>query len=384
MKALIHYSEIGLKGLNRDFFEDKLLENIREALTHAKVKARVEREHGRINCEFGEKDKGKCEVALKKVFGIKYFAFAEDAPLSEKGILDGAEVLLKNLKKNGAKKIASVAKRSDKNFALDSNELNKKIGTLAVKLGFGIDLDNPDARIFTEITSKRAYLYIEKISGLAGLPVGSSAKTLCLFSGGIDSVVAAFLMMKRGSHVDFLHFHALRDGKEVLNSKIKKLIESLNAYQTSSELYIAPYHTFQLEIGRKVDERVELVLFRNFMLRIAQEIALRDGYSAIITGDSLGQVASQTGENLLAANFGVEIPVFRPLISFDKDEIIEIARKIGTFDLSVEKYKDCCSIISRKPATAVRPEKFRKELSKVDLQGIIAKTLEEIEVQKIT
>ncbi|HIH17367.1 MAG TPA: tRNA 4-thiouridine(8) synthase ThiI, partial [Nanoarchaeota archaeon] len=134
----------------------------------------------------------------------------------------------------------------------------------------------------------------------------------------------------------------------------------------------------------KVDERVELVLFRNFMLRIAQEIALRDGYSAIITGDSLGQVASQTGENLLAANFGVEIPVFRPLISFDKEEIVEIARKIGTFDLSVEKYKDCCSIISRKPATAVRPEKFRKELSKVDLQGIIAKTLEEIEVQKIT
>jgi len=384
MKSIIHYSEIGLKGLNRDFFEEKLLENICAALKRVGVVARVEREHGRITCEFGEEDKGKCEETLKKIFGVKYFAFAEDTVLSEKGILDGAEILLNGFKKSGVKKVASVAKRSDKNFHLDSNELNRKIGALAVKLGFGIDLDNPDARIFTEITPKRAYLYTEKIQGLAGLPVGSSAKTLCLFSGGIDSAVAAFLMMKRGSHVDFLHFHALRTGKEVLSSKITKLVGNLNTYQFSSTLYNASYHSYQLGVSGKVDERVELVLFRNFMLRIAQEIALRDGYSAIITGDSLGQVASQTGENLLAANFGVEIPVFRPLISFDKDEIIEIARKIGTFDLSVEKYKDCCSIISRKPATAVRPEKFRKELSKVDIQGIIAKTLEEIEVQKIT
>ena len=384
MKSIIHYSEIGLKGLNRDFFEEKLLENICAALKRVGVVARVEREPGRITCEFGEEDKGKSDETLKKIFGVKFFAFAEDTVLSEKGILDGAEILLNGFKKSGVKKVASVAKRSDKNFHLDSNELNRKIGALAVKLGFGIDLDNPDARIFTEITPKRAYLYTEKIQGLAGLPVGSSAKTLCLFSGGIDSAVAAFLMMKRGSHVDFLHFHALRTGKEVLSSKITKLVGNLNTYQFSSTLYNASYHSYQLGVSGKVDERVELVLFRNFMLRIAQEIALRDGYSAIITGDSLGQVASQTGENLLAANFGVEIPVFRPLISFDKDEIIEIARKIGTFDLSVEKYKDCCSIISRKPATAVRPEKFRKELSKVDIQGIIAKTLEEIEVQKIT
>ncbi len=384
MKALIHYSEIGLKGQNRDFFEEKLLENIRTALKRFGVGARVEREHGRITCEFEEKDKSRCTGVLKKIFGIKYFAFAEDATLSEKAILEKTEIILKNLKKDGVKKLASVARRSDKNFPLDSNELNRKIGALAVKLGFGIDLDNPDARIFTEITSRKAYLYTEKIPGLGGLPVGSSARTLCLFSGGIDSVVAAFMMMKRGSHVDFLHFHALRDGKEVLGSKIKKLVEKLNEYQSSSRLYLVPYHSYQFGISGRVDERVELVLFRNFMLKLAQELALREGYSALITGDSLGQVASQTGENLFAANSGVEIPVFRPLISFDKDEIIEIARKLGTLELSVQKYKDCCSIISRKPATAVKPEKFKRELSKVDLQTIIAKTIAEVEAHKIT
>lgn len=384
MKSLIHYSEIGLKGQNRDFFEEKLLENIRAALRRVGVKARAEREHGRITCEFGEKDKNKCEAVLKKLFGIKYFAFVEEAALSEKAILERTEIILKNLKRKGVKKIASVARRSDKNFPLDSNELNRKIGALGVKLGFGIDLDNPGARIFTEITSKKAYIYSEKILGLGGLPVGSSARTLCLFSGGIDSVVAAFLMMKRGSRVDFLHFHALRDGKEVLRSKIKKLVEALNEYQFSSKLYLVPYHSYQLGVSGKVDERIELVIFRNFMLRVAQDLATSGGYSALITGDSLGQVASQTGENLLAANSGVEIPVFRPLISFDKDEIVEIARKLGTLDLSVQKYKDCCSIISQKPATAVKPEKFRRELSKVDFQTIIAKALEEAEVHKIT
>ena len=295
-----------------------------------------------------------------------------------------ARALLSDLKKKGVKKVASIAKRSDKRFPLDSNELNRKIGDVAVKLGFGIDLDEPDAQILTEITSKRAYIYTEKISGLGGLPVGTSARTLCLFSGGIDSAVAAFLMMKRGSNVDFIHFHALRDEKEVLESKIKKLIDKLNEYQFSSNLYVVPYHTFQLEVGRKVDERVELVLFRNFMLRVAQELAMRKGYAALITGDSLGQVASQTGENLAAANFGVTLPVFRPLISFDKDEIVEVARKIGTFDLSVQKYKDCCSIISRTPATAVKMEKFEKEIAKIDLGNLVQKILSQMGEFKIS
>jgi tRNA uracil 4-sulfurtransferase len=337
MKVLVHYSEIGLKGRNRRFFESKLIENIKSKLKTEKILIK----NKRILIESKE-TKTKLIEKLSEIFGISSFSFIEEVESVEDKIVKKVVSLVKKLK---IRKLSLVTKRSDKKFPLTSVELNKKIGSeVGVKINF-----KEGVKVFTEVTKSKTYIYFEKFKGLNGLPVGSSGKVVCLFSGGIDSCVAAYLMMKRGCKVDFLHFHALRNVEEVKKSKIFKLLNSLNKYQNNSKLHCVSYLDYQLSV--KVDERYDVVVFKNFMLKYAD--SLKD-YKGIVTGDSLGQVASQTLDNLKSSKFKIDNLILSPLMGMDKQEIIELAKKIGTYEDSIKEYKDCCSIISKKPSTSVK------------------------------
>lgn len=386
MKAVIHYSEIALKGKNRSFFENKLVNNIKLTLKREEIEpTKVEREYGRIICSFKKNDDAKkIENALAHVFGINYFSFSEESKSTVDSILKKSVGIMKKIKREGKESISLSTKRSDKKFPLTSLELNKKIGEEANRLGLKINFSHPDETIFMEITEKKTYFYTKRTPGLSGLPVSSSGKVLVMLSGGIDSAAIGWLMMKRGCKVDFLHFHALRNNKDVLNSKIKKIIDILNAYQTSSKIFTVPYHNFHISTLGKIPDKLDVVVFKNFMWRVAEEIAAKNNYKAIVTGDSIGQVASQTLDNITASDYGIRIPILRPLISYDKQEIVDLAKKIGTFEESIKDYKDCCSIISRKPATAVKIDKLKGVLSKIDMDGIIKESLAEMEVFKIS
>ncbi|MBI4918854.1 7-cyano-7-deazaguanine synthase, partial [archaeon] len=233
-------------------------------------------------------------------------------------------------------------------------------------------------KIFIELT-KKAYIYTEKIQAHGGLPVGSSGKVICLLSGGIDSPVAAWLAMRRGCKVDFLHFHTFQENKQVLGTKIENLVKKLNEYQGRSRLFLIPYHIYQFE-SLNTNERIDLVLFKNFILRMAQEIAIKEDYKAIITGDNLGQVASQTLQNLQATSYCVNTLILRPVITYTKDEIIKLAQEIGVYEESIKEYKDCCSILSKKPLTRASIEQVESALGKIDIKEITNKSLEKLEV----
>ena len=369
MKVLVHYNEIGLKGRNRAYFENRLINNIREKIKFNNLK----KEEKRVIFDTNEDIN-----ILKDVFGISHFSIVEEVENKVDKILDKAESLMGDAKRLGLK-----TNRSDKKFPLTSIELNTKIGEIANNKGIKIDFSNAEKTIYIEITNKNAYIYSEKIKGLGGLPIGVSGKVLLLFSGGIDSALAAFLLMKRGCKVDFLHFHALRNNNEVMDSKIINILNILKKYQEEIKLYLVPYHNYQLSVMEKFDDKLDVVMFRNFILRFGQLIAKKKKYKGIGTGDNLGQVASQTLDNLNAAGYRVTLPILRPLLTFDKQEIIDLAKKIGTYEESIKIYKDCCSIISKKASTSVKIKSVEENLEKIDFDKIIEKSLEEMEIRKI-
>ncbi|MCS7136422.1 MAG: tRNA uracil 4-sulfurtransferase ThiI [Nitrososphaerota archaeon] len=375
--ALVHYGEIGTKGTNRPLFENALVENIKRAL---KDKAsEVLRLRGRILVKPEPNvDSEEIKQGLGKVFGIAWFALAYE---SEQNIDTMVKDILKRLTEHGikAKSFMVHTKRADKNFPYTSLEVNKIIGARILEsTGMNVDLENPDATIFIELVNGKAYLYFERVKGLGGLPVGVSGKVLSLLSGGLDSPVAAWLMMKRGCHVDFLHLHALRNAQEVRESKIFEIFRYLSSFCRDSKLFVAPFYKF-LEKTLNAPIKLELVLFRKFMLKLAEVLAKREGYLGIVTGDSIGQVASQTLRNIWSAQRGLDLPVYRPLLTYDKEEIIRLAKHIGTYELSLKGYKDCCSIIARHPETSSKPDIVQDIWDKLGLEDAVTETLTLIE-----
>ena len=373
--VVIHHAEIGLKKGNFPYFERKLLENIKKIAEKKKVKiGKIRREEKRLLCDFGSSEKNMEDV-LKHVFGIKYFAFIEEIAIDITKMENHVE---KILKKENPQTIAFSTKRSDKNFKLTSLETNKRFGEISNKLGIKVNYRKPELTIFTEITSKGIYIYTKRIEGYGGLPVETSGKVLCLLSGGMDSIVASWLMMRRGCHVDFLHFHAFNNNEKIKNSKITKIVDLLNKYQIKSNLYVLPYSTYQLDASGKFDEKYDVILFKHYILKVAEAFAKKNNYFAIVTGDNLGQVASQTIENLSVTEQGINIPLFRPLLTFDKQEIINLLKKFNGYNLGIEKYKDCCSIIARKASTKTKLDYFKKILSSVKINNLIEKSLGEV------
>lgn len=386
---IIHYAEIALKGENRRSFENRLVENIKHAFIGLEFK-KIERLSGRILVTvFPENKIENFERALNNVFGISHFSFGweVDADLEEiKKIL--SDVLRKEISRRMERKktvstFRVTASRAEKNFPLTSDEINYKIGEYIFEelgLGLKVNLKNPDINCFIEIVGKKALLYFDKIKGVGGLPVGVSGKVLSLISSGFDSPVAAWRLMKRGARVHYIHFHSYpRTSKASINN-VKNLVKILDKYQFGSKLYLAPLLDIQREIFSKCGERLRIILYRRFMFRIAEALAVEIKAGALVTGESLGQVASQTLENIGVVNNAVSIPVFRPFIGTDKIEIIDQAKKIGTYEFSSQPYEDCCSLFTpRHPATKARLEQVRFEESKLDSEKLIKEAIERIE-----
>ena len=381
-KFVIHYHEIALKGKNRPFFERKLIDNIKKKIEVIQWR----KDMTRFVIET-RKDEN-VEEKLAKVFGIEKFAKVKELDRKGNGKERGSSI--ENLKNAFSdflsskdlpkgKSIRIRVKRADKTFPFTSPEIERELGAIAVSHGYRIDLKNPDHEFFVEIAEK-IYLYSSSDvkEGAGGLPVSTSGKAICMLSGGIDSPVASYLVMKRGMHTDFIHFHAFPENSTVLESKMLKLISKLHEYLPDpTRVFLVPYYHFQLKFAGT--GKYELVLFKRFMLRVSEAIAEKFGYDAIVTGESLAQVASQTIYNLKVIYHRSRVLSLHPLVGMDKKEIIQLAKKIGTYNISIQDYRDCCSIVSRHPATKVKISTVEKIEGEKGMEDVVKKTLEDIE-----
>jgi thiamine biosynthesis protein ThiI len=379
--VLIHYGELGLKGLNRPFFEKKLVENLRKAIEGLEFQ-KIRRIQGRIILELNEKTNlAELEKSLMKVFGIAWFAFCYETNPTLEGIKNLAAEKF-NFKKGIKVKVS--AKRADKNLPFTSMDVNRELGAyLKEKFRVDISLKNPEKEIFVELANGKAYIFDRKIKGLYGLPVGVSGKVLHLLSGGIDSPVAAWLLMKRGCEVDFLHFHAFEKFDEKKNSKILNLAKILSQYCFKTRIFFVPFYPFQAE-AVEAPPKYRLILFRRFMVRVAEEIANQHGIKALGTGENLAQVSSQTLENMAVISKATSLPILRPLLTYEKSEIIELAKRIGTFQISITPYKDCCTLfLAKHPVTKANPKLVETFEERMNLKLAIDESLEKTEIIEI-
>jgi len=383
-KVLVHYDEIFLKGNQRFYFEDKLIENIKKSADLQKVKiTSAVKKHSSVLCIFND-SKEKINETLKCVFGIKDFSYVEEVGKDFDKIHAKVKEILAKFKKDGQTKVSFNIKRADEKFKLSSDEINKKFRETASQLGIKLDYEgNSPAKIYTRIYSDTVYISSEVIEGYGGLPVGTSGKVLVLLSGGIDSPVAAWQMIKRGCNVDFLHVHSYRTNEEAKKSKIVKFVELLNKYQFKSRLYLLPYHNYDFHMMGKETGGDDLVLFKHYILKIAEKLAIKNAYGAIVNGDNLGQVASQTLDNLKAASQGITTQIFRPLLTYDKEEIVNLARKIGTYKISLEEYKDCCSILAKNPNTKTKVEKLKESADNSQVEDLIRNSMKEVSLYPV-
>ncbi|XOB40696.1 MAG: tRNA uracil 4-sulfurtransferase ThiI [Candidatus Nealsonbacteria bacterium] len=373
---ICHYHEIGLKGKNRWFFEERLVKNIKRVLPKDSFDF-VKRISGRIIVRVSKKgvrQEKKIKEALKNVFGIVYFAFAHSCEQKIEIIKKKAFEILKTKK---FKSFRISTQRSKKEFHLTSPEVNEKVGEFIVKkLKKKVDLKKPGVNLFIEIVEKYVFLYSLKIKGRGGLPLGVSGKAVVLLSGGIDSPVAAFFAMKRGIKVIFVHFHAHPYTDKASIEKTKRIVKVLNKFQFNSKLYLIPFADIQKEILLNTLSKLRVILYRRFMLLISQEIARKERALALVTGESVGQVASQTLENIKAVAEASKIPILRPLICHDKEEIIARAKDIGTFNISILPYQDCCTrFLPRYPETRADLKQVKLAEKKLNCKKLINKAL---------
>ena len=376
---LIHYNEIGLKGKNRPIFIDRLAKRVERAASlfcEAKVKKRT----GRLILETtGLKDSDALIEALGKVFGLAYFARAQKIPLDLEAATKTALDMIAPLK------IKNFRVRTRKSFPstpVSTREWDKTIGSkIQARRHLPVDLEHPDLTVHIEVIPREAWVYVEKIPGPGGLPISSLGRVAALLSGGIDSPLAAWRIMKRGCEVVFIHFHGVPYLSRASADKAEDLVQVLNSYQLGSRLYMVPFGNLQKEIVLATQPEYRVVLYRRFMTRIGERIAKLENARALVTGESLGQVASQTLPNLAAIEDAVQIPILRPLIGMDKAEIIEQAKGIDTFDISIEPDQDCCSLfVPKHPAIRSQAGHLRGIESRLPVNEMIEKVIHETEI----
>ena len=380
---LVRYGELSLKGRNRKTFEDLLLTNMRSRL--------ADLPHGRITKTFGRiylETKGNWAALaqrLQGVFGIVSVSPVLKRELDLDQIKEGAALVIQD---TPGQTFKVEARRTNKAFPLTSPELCNALGGHLLKNfpHLKVDVHNPDFVLNVEIRQEGAFLYSQVIPCLGGLPAGSSGKGLLLLSGGIDSPVAGFLSMKRGVTIEGLHFYSYPFTSERSKAKVVDLATRLAAYNAkgSFKLWIAYFTEIQKALQKTSYPTLSITLMRRFMLRIATQLAEREQALALITGDSLGQVASQTMESIHVINAVTTTPVFRPLIGMDKQEIIDVAYKIGTYETSIQPYDDCCTVfVPKNPATRPRLDQVLEAERELDVEGLVSEAIAKTELVQL-
>jgi len=377
--AIVHYHEIGLKGRNRSTFENILIRNLAKALSGTGA-FKPRKLPGRVLVPLPEEaDRSLVAERLVRVFGVANIGLGVGGKLEAEAI---SEVAWNVVRDRDFSTFAVRARKAHSEFALSAREVNEKVGAyLLERSGRRVDLSEPELTCHIEIVGDLVIVYADRLHGAGGLPVGSSGKVVALVSSGIDSPVAAARMMRRGSRVVFAHFHSqpFTDGSSVRQAG--ELVEILTRYQYSSTMYTIALAPSQQEITAVAPSSLRTLLYRRMMMRIASEIGRRESAGALVTGDSLGQVASQTLENIAAVEDAAELPVFRPLIGRDKEEIVAEATRIGTFEVSSAPCQEACVLFEpKRPATKATVEHVRAAESPLDLDRLLAAAVDSAEV----
>lgn len=381
---LLKYGEISLKGKNRSKFEDILIRNIKYALKDLDYGG-IRKAYGRVYIDCGENWQAVVD-SLKTVFGIVSFSPVLKTELDLDAIKQAANKLMAEAQGSTFK---INARRPNKHFPLTSMEVNRELGGYVLQNfpEFKVDVHQPDVLLNIELRNEGAYLYHKEIPGLGGMPVGSASKGMLLLSGGIDSPAAGYLTLKRGVTLEAVHFHSYPFTSERSKQKVLDLAQILAKYAGNGEikLWIVCFTEIQKVLQKSRYPDLNITLMRRFMLRIAERLAKREKALALITGDSLGQVASQTMESIHTINAVTNMPIFRPLIGLDKQEIVDLAKKIGTYETSILPYEDCCTVfVPKNPATKPRIDQVLEAESQFDIDALIDEAVEKTECLTIT
>lgn len=375
---LVKYaSEISLKGLNKKYFEDLLVTNIRKSIGNG---YKIQKESGRM---YIDSYSGELADKVRKVFGVTGVAEAE---ITEKDMDKIGETAISQMKQlKGVKTFKVESRRGDKKFPLQSLEISREIGSMILKNveGLTVDVRNPEVVVNIEIRDK-AYIFTKLLKGVAGMPYGSAGKGVLLLSGGIDSPVAGYMMAKRGLELVCVYYHSHPYTSERAKDKVVELARKLSVYTGSIKLYVAPFTEIQMQIIEKCKENELTIIMRRYMMQVAEQVAKLENALALVTGESLGQVASQTLESMHVTNSDLELPVYRPVVGMDKIDITDIARQIDTFETSILPFEDCCTIfVPKHPKTKPRLEDIKKSEEALDKDQLIANCMANMEIIKV-
>ncbi len=377
---VVHYNEIGLKGKNQPLFLRQLETNLRRAGAGTGL-LRVEPRSGRMVLSLAPgADTDELRRRLHWVFGVANFGLAERVDQDLETLKNALGRALEG-RHPASFKVAT--RRAYKQFPLNSEEINRELGAFVLeRLATRVDLERPELTSHVEVLPRDIFFSLGREAGPGGLPVGVSGRVVALLSGGIDSPVAAFRVMKRACTVTFVHFHSVPFQDGTSRAKAEELTQLLTRYQYRSRLYLVAFGEVQRAVVVSAPDHLRVILYRRFMARIARAIAERERAKALVTGESLGQVASQTLENLAVIEEAIDLPVLRPLIGYDKEEIVQQARALGTYEISILPDQDCCSLfVPRHPATTSRLEEVRRAEAGLDVEGLVKRGMEGMEIR---
>lgn len=375
---LLKSGEIALKGLNRSSFEDLMIRNCRKTLRSVGEFRFSKAQSTTYVHPVGDCDMEEALDRLSRVFGIAALTRARVVEKDFEAIKTAAVDYLGD-ELTMARTFKVEAKRSDKTFPMNSPEICRELGGYLLDCypHLKVDVENPQLRVVVEVRDFGAYVHAQQLPGAGGIPVGSSGRAMLLLSGGIDSPVSGVMMAKRGLSISAVHFHSPPYTSERALLKVRSLGEKMTRYCGTIPLFIVPFTEISEAIKEHCREDLGTILMRRFMMKIAEEIALVDSCGALVTGESVGQVASQTLQSLACTQEGLTLPVLRPAVGMDKEEIVAIARKIDTFDLSIQPYDDCCTVFTpRRPKTKPRLEDVTVNEAKLEMEKLIQRAVD--------
>lgn len=383
---IVRCGEVALKGMNKPYFERMLAERIHKRLKAAGYgKASVKRHEGLIFVRFDrEWDTLQLAGEISKVFGVASISPAVESESNMDAIgIEAVSFMEKLCEERCVRTFKVEAKRADKQFPIKSPDIARQIGGYVLKglKVLKVDVHNPDVRLFVDVRHDKSYIYADKIAGFGGLPLGTNGKGLVLLSGGIDSPVAAWMMAKRGMMIEAVHFHSYPYTSPRAQEKVEDLAKIVASYCGSFKMHVINILPIQKQIVKNCPEAETTIHVRRFMMRIAEKIAEKNSAMMLITGENLGQVASQTAEALVVTDNCVKMPVMRPLIAMDKIDIIAKAQEIGTFETSIEPYEDCCTVfLPKHPTTKPQLDKIEISDSKLDIDALVESAIAEEEI----